>query len=77
MFSRAKTPGSINPVGAVAIAAPIWGPDGHIVGELNLSVPEPRFDESMTPAFATLVIQHAQQVTENLGGRPPRAQTPR
>jgi DNA-binding IclR family transcriptional regulator len=63
--------------GAVAIAAPIWGPNEHIVGELNLSVPEPRFDESMTPAFATLVITHAQRITENLGGQPPREVKPK
>ena len=63
--------------GAVAIAAPIWGPNGHIVGELNLSVPEPRFDESMTPAFATLVITHAQRITENLGGQPPLEAKPK
>ena len=57
--------------GAVAIAAPIWGPNGTILGELNLSVPEPRFDESMTAAFAKLVITHAQRITANLGGQPP------
>lgn len=57
--------------GAVAIAAPIWGPNGHIIGELNLSVPEPRFDESMTPAFARLVIKHAQRIMEKLGAQAP------
>lgn len=57
--------------GAVAIAAPIWGPNGHIMGELNLSVPEPRFDESMTPAFAKLVIKHAQRIMEKLGAQAP------
>ena len=57
--------------GAVAIAAPIWGPNGHIMGELNLSVPEPRFDESMTPAFAKLVIKHAQRIMEKLGAKAP------
>jgi DNA-binding IclR family transcriptional regulator len=63
--------------GAVAIAAPIWGPNGRILGELNLSVPEPRFDESMTPAFAKLVITHAQRITENLGGQPPSEYKPK
>jgi DNA-binding IclR family transcriptional regulator len=63
--------------GAVAIAAPIWGPSGRILGELNLSVPEPRFDEHMTPAFAKLVIKHAQRITENLGGQPPSAYKPK
>jgi DNA-binding IclR family transcriptional regulator len=63
--------------GAVAIAAPIWGPSGRILGELNLSVPEPRFDEHMTPAFAKLVIAHAQRITANLGGQPPRGAPPK
>jgi len=30
-------------------------------------------DESMTPAYAKLVIAHAQRITANVGGRPPRA----
>ncbi len=63
--------------GAVAIAAPIWGPNGRILGELNLSVPEPRFDEHMTPDYATLVITHAQRITENLGGQPPSTYKPK
>ena len=57
--------------GAVAIAAPIWGPTGAVLGELNLSVPEPRFEESMIPASAKLVMEHARQITTNLGGYPP------
>ena len=63
--------------GAVAIAAPVWGPNGHILGELNSSVPEPRFDDGMTPAFAKLVIKSAQRITENLGGQPPSEYKPR
>ena len=63
--------------GAVAIAAPIWGPNGRVLGELNLSLPEPRFDESMTPAYAKLVIKHAQRITENLGGKPPSEYKPK
>lgn len=58
--------------GAVAIGAPIWGPSGRILGELNLSIPESRFDAKMEPTFARLVIQHAKRIMENLGAQAPQ-----
>jgi hypothetical protein len=51
------------------------GPHRRILRDLNLSVPEPRVDERMTPAYATLVITHAPRITANLGGQPPGAWT--
>lgn len=56
-------------LGAVAIAAPIWGPGGRVIGDLALSIPEPRFDPSMEPKLGRLVIEHADRITQNLGGR--------
>jgi IclR family acetate operon transcriptional repressor len=44
-------------VGAVAIAAPIWSPNGRVIGDLVLSMPESRFDEKMEPTLARLIIQ--------------------
>ncbi len=58
--------------GSVAVGAPIWGPNGNIIGELNLSVPENRFDDTMVPAFAKLVIRYAQEIMAKLGAKPPR-----
>ncbi len=63
--------------GAVAIAAPIWGPDGRILGELNLSIPESRFDASMEHPLARLVIEHAKRIMEKLGGQAPSDRTVR
>jgi IclR family acetate operon transcriptional repressor len=63
-------------VGAVGIAAPIWGPDGRVMGDLTVSVPEPRFDERKLPAFARLAIHHAQRIMEHLGVRPAAAAIP-
>lgn len=57
--------------GAVAIAAPIWSPNGRILGELNLSIPESRFDESMESSSAQLVIEHAKRIMEKLGAQAP------
>lgn len=59
--------------GSVAIAAPIWGPDGRVLGELNLTVPEARFDKTLTATYARLVIGHAQRITAQLGGQPAAA----
>ena len=56
-------------LGALAIAAPIWGPDGRVIGDLALSIPEARFDPGMEPKLARLVIEHADQITQKLGGR--------
>ncbi len=57
--------------GAVAIGAPIWGPDGRILAELNLSIPDSRFDAKMEPALARLVIQHSKRIMEKLGAKVP------
>ena len=53
-------------VGAVGFAAPIWGPDQRVIGDLNLSIPEQRFETNMEPKVAERVIYHAQRVTERL-----------
>jgi IclR family acetate operon transcriptional repressor len=57
--------------GAVAIAAPIWSPGGPILGELNLSIPDSRFDETMESSSAQLVIAHAKRIMEKLGAQAP------
>ncbi len=60
-------------LGAVAIAAPIWGPDGRVVGDLALSIPEARFDPSMEPKLASLVVAHSARISSIVsGGRFPR-----
>ena len=58
-------------VGAVAIAAPIWGPDGRVISDLVVSLPESRFEASMESTMAELVIEHAQRIMEKLGAQAP------
>lgn len=58
-------------LGAVAIAAPIWGSEGRVVGDLALSILEARFDHSMEPELASLVVGHARQISEKLAGARP------
>lgn len=57
--------------GAVGIAAPIWGPDGRVIGDLHISVPEQRFDAALEPAMAADVMHYARLITEGLGTRMP------
>lgn len=56
-------------VGAVAIAAPIFGRDGRVVGDLALSILEARFTPDMEATLPLLVMQHAQRITDALAGR--------
>ena len=56
-------------LGAVAIAAPIFGTEGRVVGDLALSIPEPRFDRGTEKKLASLVMQHANEITARLAGR--------
>ncbi len=54
--------------GAVALAAPIWGPNDRVIADLALSIPEVRFDRSMEASLARLVIAHARRISEKLTG---------
>ncbi|KHK97822.1 hypothetical protein LK09_10090 [Microbacterium mangrovi] len=54
--------------GAVAIAAPTFGPAGEVVGSVGLSIPEARFDEARTAAFAEAVRTTAAQFTARIQG---------
>jgi DNA-binding IclR family transcriptional regulator len=55
--------------GAVAIAAPVFGRDGRVVGDLALSIPEARFDAQLEARLPPLVVQHARRITDGLAGR--------
>lgn len=56
-------------LGTVGLAAPIWGPDGRVIGSLILAMPESRFDRRAEKRLAELVVRHARQLTERIGGR--------
>jgi DNA-binding IclR family transcriptional regulator len=55
-------------LGAVAIAAPIRGHEGEVIGDLALSIPEPRFDPSKESELADIVVHHAKRISEKLKG---------
>lgn len=56
---------------SVSLAAPIWGPDGRVLGDIAVTMPEQRFDPGVEPRLLPLVLFYAQRITEELAGRPP------
>ena len=59
--------------GAIAIASPVFGPAGTVVGSAGISMPEARFNAAHTSSLASLVKQSARQITDYLTGtRDPR-----
>ncbi len=62
--------------GAVGIAAPIWGPGGRVVGNLDLTIPEQRFDAEKVSELGRLVVEHAAQISSQMGGHPPTIESP-
>jgi DNA-binding IclR family transcriptional regulator len=55
--------------GATAIAAPIFGADGAVMGDVVATLPELRFDRSSEGYFANLVMDCARSITEQTGGK--------
>lgn len=55
--------------GAVGIAAPILGSNGRVIGAVAHSQPEQRFNESLVPQIADLVMQAANEIGELLRSR--------
>lgn len=56
--------------GAVGVAAPLWGPNGRVIGDLVITIPEQRFDAREEPRLADLLRRHADCITGQIGGRP-------
>jgi DNA-binding IclR family transcriptional regulator len=56
--------------GAVAVAAPIFGTGGEIVGDVVVTLPELRFDQGNEAYLARLVMSCAQRISEQIGGKP-------
>jgi DNA-binding IclR family transcriptional regulator len=56
---------------SVSIAAPIWGPDGRVLGDIAVTMPEHRFRPGVEEHLGPLVIFHAGRITEELGGQLP------
>jgi DNA-binding IclR family transcriptional regulator len=64
----AVTAGQKTP-GAVAIAAPIFGPDGT-VGDLCLTIPQFRYDQGREQELASLLVGSAMRLSVALGWKP-------
>ncbi len=58
-------------VGAVGIAAPVFGPDRRIVADLCMTVPQTRFARGDEARFAGLLTSRAAQLSRMLGFQPP------
>jgi IclR family acetate operon transcriptional repressor len=59
--------------GAVALAAPIWGSAGELLGDVVVTFPDSRFDPSREQSLAGHVRTAAADLTYRLGGAPARA----
>lgn len=54
--------------GAIAIAAPVFGPAGVVVGSAGVTMPEARFNAAHASSLAGLVRQAASQISDYLSG---------
>jgi DNA-binding IclR family transcriptional regulator len=54
---------------AVGLAAPIFGSNGEVVGDICLTLPESRFDSSSEDRIAELLKACANEVTKAIGGQ--------
>ncbi|HVY59432.1 MAG TPA: IclR family transcriptional regulator [Xanthobacteraceae bacterium] len=59
--------------GAVAVAAPIFGPGSEVIGDIIITLPEQRFDRANEAYLASQVVRCARAVTHELGGPVPDA----
>jgi IclR family transcriptional regulator, acetate operon repressor len=55
-------------LGGVGIAAPVFGPGRHVLGEVGVSVPTQRFVAADEQRLARLVVACAAAITTELGG---------
>lgn len=55
-------------LGGVGIAAPVFGPGRHVLGEVGVSVPTQRFVPADERRLARLVVACAMAITTELGG---------
>ena len=60
--------------GAIAIAAPVMGPVGTVVGDVGITVPESRFNVDATSELVALVKQSAGLLTRRFNGRQPESE---
>jgi IclR family acetate operon transcriptional repressor len=57
--------------GAIAIAAPVTGPAGSVIGDVGITVPESRFNAAASSELAGLVRRSADSLTRRFAGQRP------
>lgn len=51
-----------------AVAAPVFGAEGELLGALSVSGPRTRFSKANVARIAGAVLEHAKALTESVGG---------
>jgi DNA-binding IclR family transcriptional regulator len=54
--------------GAAAVAAPVFGVGGQVVGDVVLTIPDQRFDPALTESLARAVLNCTRSITAEIGG---------
>ncbi|MEU4654890.1 IclR family transcriptional regulator [Streptomyces sp. NPDC023723] len=54
--------------GAIAIASPVLGPGGSVIGDVGITIPESRFNAATTSEFIELVKAAAERLTRRFTG---------
>jgi DNA-binding IclR family transcriptional regulator len=62
--------------GAVAVAAPIFGADNQVVGDVVLTIPDPRFEPADEARLAEAVLACSGAISADLGAAPVVADGP-
>jgi len=62
--------------GAVGLAAPVFGSSCEVAGDIALTIPEQRFDQSGSDRLMRLLLACAASVTADLGGVTPVVSAP-
>jgi DNA-binding IclR family transcriptional regulator len=57
--------------GAIAIAAPVLGPAGAVVGDVGITIPDSRFNAATTAELTGLVLKAAEVLTRRFTGARP------
>lgn len=58
--------------GAIGLAAPLFGSNGEVVGDVCLTIPEQRFDEDSQPHLIDLLLDCTRKIMKDIGGSPRR-----
>ncbi|MFT4262586.1 MAG: IclR family transcriptional regulator [Nocardioides sp.] len=63
--------------GAIAVAAPVMGPAGAVIGDIGITIPETRFNATTTSELTSLVMQSATLLTQRFTGTRPSSEAAR